>query len=244
MREYGECGSTRAVKEILAAGGVSVAQLGECRGRRDALEAELEQGLVKATETLSVELAYLEYEREAREAAASVDLAKRRTKVDNRRAELLAAQRTASGGGNFVSRIVSFGRSIGLSAAYQAERRLVDAQALAVLRGLALGRQQVEALRASPEAWIERRTPQVRRSLAAVNAGLEDESFRGAIGEEMVAEGLRGLGDGFAVIHDVNIKLPTPIRLFDERFQAAQVDHVVVGPTASPPVRMPTPLAA
>ena len=107
-----------------------------------------------------------------------------------------------------------------IEAAYDADRKDTEARV-----------ERAERIRQDPGEEAERRlAPELRRleQLESVSRGSD---ARGAVGELVVARHLDRLPDGFWVFHDVRLRARSFLRFRGKPVQAAQVDHLVVGPT-------------
>ena len=229
MTEHGECGSTKAVRQLLAAGGVEIDQLSDCQGQVDALTERLTNARTEALANLSAELKRRRAAHEAASQALITENAQRRTALDVQRTALRTAQdalTTQPLHKRLLGTLQLTPKTLqtSLSALQLSRRERRGYQRLAAQA------QEIAQLDAAADERVQRHTQTLQEALNTLAAGMESEHFRGAIGEEQVAAALRKLGDDYHVFHDLQPALDHPITLFDRTYRRVQLDHVVLGP--------------
>ena len=229
MIEHGECGSTKAVRQLLAAGGVEIDQLSDCQGQANALTERLANARTEALDNLTVELERRCTNYEAAAQALVAENAHRRTDLDIQLTSLRNKQ-------DALNRKPLHKRLWGtlqltprtLQTSFSALQ--LTRQEQRGYRRLAEQAQEIAQLDARSNTWIQQHTQALREALDALQTGMDSTHFRGAIGEERVAKALRALDGDHHVLHDLFLQIDHPITLFDHTYRGAQLDHVVLGP--------------
>lgn len=227
MTEWGSCGSTKALQALLEPAGVGTLSLRECQGERTALRRRLELARSGALAEVLATIEQRRHEHQERAEMAVLSLADREARAlqqleQARRAE---AERKRKPG---LWRFLLLPKS--QIAQHSAKRKVVKAKAsaLTAFRELAAHKTQTASMAADPQSHANRLTLKLQEQLAVLEFGLESPEFRGAIGEEMVAESLRTLPSPFVVAHDLVVRLGRPTSFMGARRFEAQVDHAVL----------------
>jgi hypothetical protein len=227
--EHGVCGSTKAVQELLAEGGVTMTDLRDCQGQAEAIRSRLGAARAQALNNLEAELSLRRAAHAAQARQLMEDTARQQHALDVQRAAIASAQRANLGK---VAHHRLWG-GIQLTARQlqtSAQTSLLKRRERTGFRDLARQTQAIARLNEDPDSWVTEQTASLQRTNDTLKVGLESTSFRGAIGEEQVAEALRALGEGYHVLHDLLVQLDHPVTLFERTYRSAQLDHVVVGP--------------